>query len=210
MDATNVEIPSSQEQSKKVAEKPRPEQLGFKPIKGVDFLNRAQTADSPRTNLERIANMSIDNIVERRGRWERDIEIISRTAFDPEKRGAAVGKLREYGDLARANPEHSEELGQVIDFARSVVGNFDNPTALNMALKRGASDVMQESIALSRESVYDHFRGTDQELASLTWHIYDLTNERYAQDHSGRGYQTTQDKKDLEVAKQRAARIKVS
>lgn len=177
---------------------PSPEQMGFKVIVGKDVLEGPGYGPNASPS-ERIAGMRLDNTVERKSRWEQYLGNIGKTALDPEKRTAAVAELS--SDVASEEDPYTRDA---LEYVKSMIANFEDPVAAKLILDRGKRGSMQESIARA----VIPYKYNANELGNAVHSALKLAEERYFQEH-GEAYQTAEQKRELQEAKERASGIDV-
>ena len=199
---------------------PTPEALGFKQTEMLDVFKTSQSGDA-RTKLQEIGhtnvlNKTIDNITERKDKWEQNISNIARVGADPKKRRMAVDELKKYEDSIRGKAEQSEDdadILKVLDYTRSFIGNFGNADMMRVLLNRGGSDRMQDSIARVSDKILIDNQPVDPSgigLRDVVGNVLELSRHRYAQEHGGNAYRTADQKAYIAEAKQRLSKLRVT
>ncbi len=196
--------PTGEHQPRPTHIRPLPRQLGFREIRGRDVLPKISSHDCE-GGMKKIANMSIDNTAAREGRWEGYIGGIDLIAGDLQQRREAVTMLQQLKQRAATQAREDPALIDVLDFAQSIIGNFDNVGTLKHILQRAKGDALQESIAQASDRLYIG----NPDLSHAVYCAMELARDLYSQEH-GSAYQTAEQKKEFEEMKERVARTRVS
>jgi len=197
------EIPPVQPEQEK-SEPLKPEDVGFRAITGLDFLS------GNKDSLSRIEQMGIDNTAERKGRFEQLLSNIERVAGDR----SSINTLKQMAEKIEADDTFAEKTRDVVDFlnfTKSVVANFNDKPALKLVFERGSKDILQESLIIGRGFInMPELSDLGDDVKNAAFSAVELGMMLYAQEHEGRGYQTTEQRKEFEEAKKRSANLKIS
>lgn len=195
----------SQESSEFAKGQPEPSpalnKLGFNVVEGMDVVHfPSEHRDQPGEITK------IDNREERFGRLQRYIDSIAQVAATPEQRKDAVGKLLTL--QKELQNKNFADVAEIMDYVKRVIAHFNSEAELKLVLQYGARDVTQDLFAREGYGLEVYLR--DQGLTAAATAAIELAQEKYAQEHGGRAYQTKEQQAQLAEAKERAGRIKVS
>ncbi len=158
------------------------EKIGFTAVPGMHEIDNSR--------LERIA---------------RYLEAVAVVASNPTIKAATLKVIDEQIDLIQQRD--LTDLYEIMNLIRRIIANFTNEPALKLALEYASSDRSQDLIAREGQGLGIYLK--DERLLDAALSALELAKEKYAQEHGGRAYQTSEQLEALAEAKTRSAKAKI-
>jgi len=154
---------------------------------------------------------NVNNVAERFGRIQQLYNQFMTLAGNDQLRRATIDVLAEEINLLQESDDVNTADALVV--FKDLLAAAANPNNLKAALQRLARDNSQSVVADFSRAAIAHLQlklgGNSVLVTDAAAAVFQLTQERYAQDQAGRTYQSPAEQKRLQDAKARSAQVNV-